>query len=964
MTAYESLHRKKSFVPDVLPWILGGIALLGYLLTLNHWVGMNSLQMTAQVAGWNWPQNYLGPVHFLVTYPLRWLSPATLPLGLNLFTAVCAALTLTQLARAIALLPHDRTQPQREREFDDFSLLTTRTAWIPVVLGTAVCGLQLSFWENAVVGTGEMVDLLLFAYIVRSLLEFRIDGREGRLTRAALVFGAGMANQSLMFLLLPAFVIALLWIKGLAFFNLRFLVRMALAGLAGLALCLLMPYIQSQAVDAGGTYWQTLKFHLVNHRNFIIGMPVKALWVLGLTSVLPVVMLGIRWAASSGDNSPLGIALGSFLFHLVHAALLLVCLWVAFDPPFSPRIYPRQFGISLSFLPLYFLSALSAGYYSGYLLLVFGKRNRIQQNSSPASILSIAVVGCVWLLLVATPAGLLYKNLPQIQAARDRTLGDFATQLVSGLPAAGAVVLSDDPRFSLLAEAELRRSRAGAKHIILNTYALTYPPYHRFLRKNFAHWQDDLGTNQPQTSIQPIELVELLANAATKHEIYYLHPSFGYYFEKFYPEPHGMINRLRIYPDRAIAPPPLSPEIIAANQAFWERAEAAVLPHVARQVAAKPAGQARLESRFSQIFNLRREPNSPARWTGAMYSRALNSWGIMLQQNNQLPSANWSFQRAQELNPENVAAQINLGYNEKLRQSDPSPLVLSKTLEDRLAAYRNWEQLLRANGPLDEPQYCYQQGVTYAQGGLYREAAAQFLRAKQLAPDNLAPYLWLAQIYNFWQLSDATLELTRAARALPASVIAEPTTQVEIARLEATAYFNKQEPLLADRVLQNVIARLPDNPTLLNIALQLYVTHQRYTESIDIIMQILKQNPDEPNALNNLGFIYLQLQKYDRAIPVLDRLIAGQPGNAIARLNRAIAHLQSGHLPEAKADYTALQSLASDAHQIYYGLGEIAYRQKDRTNAIINYELYLAKAPADTAEAKGIAARLKELKSP
>jgi hypothetical protein len=106
MTAYESFHRKKSFIPDGLPWILGGIALLGYLLTLNHWVGMNSLQMTAQVGGWSWPQNYLGPVHFLVTYPLRWLAPATLPLGLNIFTAVCAALTLTQLARAIALLPH------------------------------------------------------------------------------------------------------------------------------------------------------------------------------------------------------------------------------------------------------------------------------------------------------------------------------------------------------------------------------------------------------------------------------------------------------------------------------------------------------------------------------------------------------------------------------------------------------------------------------------------------------------------------------------------------------------------------------------------------------------------------------------------------------------------------------------------------------------------------------------------
>jgi len=40
-----------------------------------------------------------------------------------------------------------------------------------------------------------MLDLLLFAYVIRNLLEFRLDGRESWLLKASLVYGAGMTNN-------------------------------------------------------------------------------------------------------------------------------------------------------------------------------------------------------------------------------------------------------------------------------------------------------------------------------------------------------------------------------------------------------------------------------------------------------------------------------------------------------------------------------------------------------------------------------------------------------------------------------------------------------------------------------------------------------------------------------------------------------------------------------------------------
>ena len=82
-------------------------------------------------------------------------------------------MSLALLARSVALLPHDRTHDQRQKERSEFSLLSIRAAWLPPVLAALVCGLQLTFWENATgCASAEMFDLLLFAYVIRACWSF------------------------------------------------------------------------------------------------------------------------------------------------------------------------------------------------------------------------------------------------------------------------------------------------------------------------------------------------------------------------------------------------------------------------------------------------------------------------------------------------------------------------------------------------------------------------------------------------------------------------------------------------------------------------------------------------------------------------------------------------------------------------------------------------------------------------
>jgi predicted Zn-dependent protease len=91
-------------------------------------------------------------------------------------------------------------------------------------------------------------------------------------------------------------------------------------------------------------------------------------------------------------------------------------------------------------------------------------------------------------------------------------------------------------------------------------------------------------------------------------------------------------------------------------------------------------------------------------------------------------------------------------------------------------------------------------------------------------------------------------------------------------------------------------------------------------------------------------------------------VISAQTNNATARFDRAIAYLDSGKLDDARADYEILRQTFTNSFQVDYGLGEIAYREHKTNDAVKYYQLYLTTARTNTAEAKTVAERLRELK--
>jgi len=369
MTADDSQARPSTLVTARLPWLIGAGSLLVYLLTLNHWVSLHSLGTVARISGWLWRTELDKPLTTALLYPFRFLPEPSIPLALNLFTAACAALTLVLLARSVSLLPHDLSPSEPFPKLQSPTMLSTPTAWIPPLLATLLCGLQLSFWEHATSASGEMIDLLVFAYVIRCLLEFRIDQNQSWLSRAACIYGAGMANNWAMIGFFPIFVAAILRAKGYGPFRERsFLLRMTGWGLAGLSLYLLLPTVASFSAHGQVDFWTALKAHLKSQMEILGYFRRSAFRALAVASVLPILVLSIRWKSHTlqcGDDTRLGVFLTRAMVHLVHALVLVSSLWLALDPAFSPR----HLGLGTPNPAYYYVRSVALGEGEEYILL-------------------------------------------------------------------------------------------------------------------------------------------------------------------------------------------------------------------------------------------------------------------------------------------------------------------------------------------------------------------------------------------------------------------------------------------------------------------------------------------------------------------------------------------------------------------------------------------------------------------
>ncbi len=1025
----------KSFAVTRLPWAVALGSLVLYLATLHSWISFASLPAVSDVGGWNDLSQSEAPLLYLLTLPLRMLPVSMMPTAMNVLAAVFGALTLAMLVRSVALLPHDRTKEQRQREQSAHSLLSLQSNWVPALFAAMVCGLQLSFWQHATAGTGEMLNVLLFAFVILCLLEYRINHKTRWLSRAVLVYAMGITNNWGMVGFLPLFCVALLWTARMQLFQEGLPLKLARNALVGLSLYLLLP-VAAVLSGSGENFLDVLMANLGLQKSFLSSLFSQRLMVLVMasTAIVPLLLVSIRWPASFGDTNAAASAITTALLRLVHFLFLAVCIYVAFDHVVSPRKLvnlPQITGIGAPFLTFYYLGALSTGYFLGYLLLLSGKEE-IRKWQKPSELskalnrgLHIGLQGAALVVI-----GLLaWRNAGTILANnKNDVTGTYAKWLADSLPNGKIILFADNdmsPQSQLL-QAELARSKSREQAMLIQTHRLASPEYQvRLAKRSNTHWPAPPKEVLDAKRIDDLQILNMLNAVSEKTPIYYLHPSFGYYFEQFYLKPDKGVFRLLPYPSGgdSLDKPALTTDQVTESLTL---AEAIDKKFDAKDFSfAKESEQLRKNQFLDSLIIM------------GWLSRNLNQRGVDLIRNNQSEAAEKLFLAACKISrgsPKgNVVAQANL------RQVNPeSDYEFDEELDrlignDELLALSRIDSTLKTYGPFDLTQACFQLGQNFARKSQIRQAYHELTRAAELTKALPDPVFFIAEMFVSYELPDkAKLFIERLAKMNEANPFT-PDQQIKLFRLEAGLLLAASGPADAEKYLAERLKPHMKSIPGLHTMLAFHLDHYQNAKALGLLDTWLKDNPNDLNTLTDKGQLLSKLKHYDEALDVyqsamaladsqeksnlismiaatytekgdfksalkhindaikrtdtdnftfqkatiymamsqhgkavtlLDTLLDDNPNHEEILLNRAESHMALNQYDLAKEDFSTLQSFAPNDPRSYHRLALIAKEQNQNGKELTNYTLFLKYVDPESVPAKElqrIQTRVKQL---
>ncbi len=957
-----------------IPLLVAIGALIFYGATLGHGVTMNSLPLAAMIAGWDWTQVAGQPLLWLFTLPLRLLPAAWVPLGLNLFSAVTAALTLGLLARTVQLLPWDQPWENTRR----------LAAALPVLLACALCGLEFSFWQEATAATGEMLDLLLLVAALWLLLEYRVRGEPRWLGATTFVWGLGMAENWLQLLALPLFVAGVIWLeiesakaKGveratlfgvrvvrlqrLRIYQPKYFLRLVGLGLAGFSIYALLPLVNGLAPHSPwslGQSWhaslkQTKSMVMVLYDQFLVAHRLLAMAV-ALYFLVPTLACLVNQHDDGTKNKSQADRLQLWIYRGLRVALLLACLWLAFDPVTGPRqIVQKQFSVPLPMLTFDYLNALGAAFLAGNLLLISQRRVRRHshsRNSMPLRQLAVPFAAGGLVLIIA---GLLARSTPAICHMNFHPLERFGDLLADSLPAGRGVMLSGQPQKLDVFQAALAHRRNGADWLAVDTHALPTVAYRAWLeRRQPAGWLTD--ENRHELSAQ--ETVQLLEHIASTSRLFCLHPSYGYLFERFYMEPADAIYEVKLRDKKNPEPPPLTAAAVDANETFWagawQKELAPIVPDARRQ---KNGWQ-----KIIQHLGLIPAPDYQDRLLASWYSLSLDAWGVVLQRQSRWSEARLRFEQALQLNPDNLSAQISLACNTNFQAGSRLGLAGVNKVADQLESFQHLSTVLNNCGPFDEPVFCYLLGCAFQKNGMLLQAAEQFERTRTLAPGTLAPELALAEIYSRLQFTDRARPLINHLRDETKNLPASSALDLEMALLEVNSWLSQTNTANANGVLQSVLQQHPDDVQIMYGAIGAYLAFGDFTNALQLVNAKLARSPDDVASLNIQAAVLIQSGDAAAAIPVLNHVLS-LTNLPTARLNRAIARLACQDFGAAETDFRELEKSGEELGRVGYELATIAEQRHDTNQAAAYLRLCLTNTPPGTILWHKASARLQTL---
>jgi tetratricopeptide (TPR) repeat protein len=317
---------------------------------------------------------------------------------------------------------------------------------------------------------------------------------------------------------------------------------------------------------------------------------------------------------------------------------------------------------------------------------------------------------------------------------------------------------------------------------------------------------------------------------------------------------------------------------------------------------------------------------------------------------------------ALQLHPDNVAALVNSDYNKILQAGGHESGPPSEAVAKKLAVYGgSWDSVLTYNGPLDEPNTCFLVAQRFANGRNFRQAAQYLERVRALTPENVSAQIAFAGVCVQAGRPDQTLQIVAEIRNTFTNL--SHNDQLVLFECEAWAHVLKNDLRAAEKILVGAQTQFPDRAEPYKAMAEIYLNRGDWTNATVTLGKLVETQPNNLDGLINFAALKMRMGQYAEAIPLLDQALHLQPENFYALLNHGIANLQLNNLDAARQDYEALERrLPRPMHMVHWALGEIAFKKKQKSIALREYEKYLKLAPGGTPEVKDVQDRIYKIK--
>ena len=937
-----------------LPWILGLVFFAIYFISLNYWVSVDTLSVLAPVMGWDfWSLQMNHPIFQLIMLPFSMLPERLAIIGINLLGAFLASMTLVWLARSVMLLPQDRFYDQSIRNDDPDGIYEGKFFWLPPVLAVCSLGLLFNFWVGATNILPQILNVFFLSYIIRNTLEHRLDDEDHWIYKAAVVYSIALVNNWLMVLFFPLWVGAILWINiddPRRF--LRLMIRSFFFFLPGLIFFLYIPIAEAIAAKSDLGFWDLLKMSLGIYVRSVASIPLYMLFIFSTFSIIPLIFLSIRWDAKSDGGNGFDAILTRGGLGAMNLIFFFYSMAIAFDLPLCPRyLSPGFYG-----LEFHLIAALVMGYTAGYLMVVFGEkivdsRKKREKTGIFMKIFSPLMLGIVFITGVGMIGGLIYLNYPVVKAYQGDSLYLLGKNFLQDInknrelePDKGMTLFADEARLIYLVKATQARMGDTHKDIFVNTQYISYPWYHRRMEKFFPDRWKDLTADAPRKIyyLDNPMVIQWMYSYSKTEEIYYLHPSFGYFFEACRPTPAGILTKLTPYDDKDLSLWKLTPEEAQQAIEYWKGIEDTIV------------------NTLHPVQEDVKGINNPEDYVSYYYSRVLNNYGVELNKIGMKEQSLDFCRKALELNPNNLSAMLNLNFYETGAENLDDEATRKK--EKIFSMYRSeWPLVLTYCGVLDVPTILSQQGLFYTQGHLWRQAFQCFLRVEEFAPDNIHNMISLAYADFMIGESERALSLIRKAKDGLQKAKPNDPGMATLTLQEAGCLITLGRLDEARALLDKLRLDYPADNRIEQTLIRLLFERKEYDLVLPMIDRQLKIAPDDPQLRYRKALCLLGLERDSEALTLLDGLYHKNPDlTQVSQLRRSVL-LKMGKFKEVREEYESDLIRNENNVRAMMGLGDVAEREGRKEDALEWYNKAMTNRAAVPYQIEWIEDRLNKM---